>query len=31
VQSVFPLAGARGAFEQGLAGHQRGMIVLRPG
>jgi NADPH:quinone reductase-like Zn-dependent oxidoreductase len=30
VHTVFPLAEARAAFEQGLAGHQRGKIVLRP-
>lgn len=29
VQSVFPLARARAAFEQGLAGHLRGKIVLQ--
>jgi NADPH:quinone reductase-like Zn-dependent oxidoreductase len=29
VQSVFPLAQTRAAFEQGLAGHLRGKIVLR--
>jgi NADPH:quinone reductase-like Zn-dependent oxidoreductase len=29
VQSIFPLAQARTAFEQGLAGHLRGKIVLQ--
>ncbi|OBF91065.1 alcohol dehydrogenase [Mycobacterium sp. 852002-51163_SCH5372311] len=29
VQSVFPLARARAAFEEGFAGHLRGKIVLR--
>jgi NADPH:quinone reductase-like Zn-dependent oxidoreductase len=29
VESVFPLAQARAAFEHGLAGHLRGKIVLR--